>query len=232
MGTLRYRTLRENVVDAIRVKILNQELKPGMRIVEQDLAEEFGISRGPVREALRQMEQEGLIEYARNVGCSVKDVTLEDLYEIYLLKASYEIVAVRLCAGKFSEKALNQMEKALGYMKTLGENEFGRVTEYDNMFHEAIVRQAGLRRLSKAWKDLDYGTMVCCYVSYMNRNEVAGRQYPIHKELLEVCRSGDVDRICKAITDHYSLTIRRSAKERGLSEKEFSFPMDILGKYA
>lgn len=84
MARLHYRTLRENVVDAIRTKILNRELVPGMRIIEQDIATEFGISRGPVREALRQLEQEGLIEYSRNVGCSVKGVSMDDVYEIYM----------------------------------------------------------------------------------------------------------------------------------------------------
>lgn len=229
MGSLRYRTLRENVVDAIRVKILNQELKPGMRIVEQDLAEEFGISRGPVREALRQLEQEGLIEYTRNVGCSIKNVTLEDVYEIYMLRANYEIMAVRLCAGKFSEEALNQMEEALGYMKTLNEDDYGKVAEYDNLFHEGIMKMVELPRLKKAWKDLDYGTIVCCYISYTNRREIAGRQYPIHRELLDACRSGNVEEICRAISNHYGLTIKRSVVERGMSVEEFPFVQGILG---
>ena len=61
MSELSYQTLRENVVSAIRTKILNQELAPGTRIVEQSLSREFGISRGPIREALRQLEQEGLV---------------------------------------------------------------------------------------------------------------------------------------------------------------------------
>ena len=70
MGKLDYRTLRENVADEIRMKILNGDMKPGDKIIEQELASEFGISRGPVREALRQLEQEGMVEYSRNVGCS------------------------------------------------------------------------------------------------------------------------------------------------------------------
>ena len=61
MGKLTYQTLRENVVDVIRMKIFNHELAPGMRIIEQDISDELGVSRGPIREALRQLEQEGLI---------------------------------------------------------------------------------------------------------------------------------------------------------------------------
>ncbi|MCD8019335.1 MAG: GntR family transcriptional regulator [Clostridiales bacterium] len=62
MGSIGYRTLRENVTDAIRMKILNQELKPGERIVEMELAKEFGASRGPVRLSFRQMEKAGMVE--------------------------------------------------------------------------------------------------------------------------------------------------------------------------
>ena len=96
MGKLTYQTLRENVVDVIRMKIFNHELAPGMRIIEQDISDELGVSRGPIREALRQLEQEGLVEYLRTVGYSVKNITLEDIYEIYLLRATYEILAVKL----------------------------------------------------------------------------------------------------------------------------------------
>ncbi len=74
MSKLRYQTLRENVAKVIREKILNKELKPGMRIIEQNLSDELEVSRGPIREALRQLEQEGVVEYTRNVGCSVKEI--------------------------------------------------------------------------------------------------------------------------------------------------------------
>lgn len=64
MGALLYQTLRESIVDAIRSKIFNHEIKPGQRIVELELAKEFHTSRGPIREALRQLENEGIIVYA------------------------------------------------------------------------------------------------------------------------------------------------------------------------
>ena len=83
MAELIYRTLRENIADIIRKRIIYQELEPGQKIVEQDLAKEFKTSRAPIREALRQLENEELIEYVRNAGCSVKEITLEESFEIY-----------------------------------------------------------------------------------------------------------------------------------------------------
>lgn len=70
MSELLYKTLRESVVNAIRTKIMKRQIRLGERIVELELAQEFHTSRGPIREALRQLEIEGLVEYIRNVGCS------------------------------------------------------------------------------------------------------------------------------------------------------------------
>ena len=106
MGKIVFKTLRENVADEIRMKILNQELAPGMRIIEQSLSEELGVSRAPISEALRQLEQEGVVEYERNFGCSVKKITLEDIYEIYLLRSTYEVIAVKSFEGNFTDEDL------------------------------------------------------------------------------------------------------------------------------
>lgn len=67
MGEFAFQTLRESITSAIRSKILTGELQPGVKLAEQKLAEEFGSSRAPIREALRQLEQEGMVEYSRNV---------------------------------------------------------------------------------------------------------------------------------------------------------------------
>ena len=78
MTELGYKTLRESIVDIIRKRIINRELQPGQKIVEQELAKEFQTSRAPIREALRELENEGLVEYVRNAGCSVKEITFEE----------------------------------------------------------------------------------------------------------------------------------------------------------
>ena len=102
---IHHKTLREQVADAVRKKILHHELEPGMRITESELATQFGVSHGPVREALRQLEQEGLIEYTRNVGCSVRNVSLSVVIEALLIRGTYELSAARACAGTISDAA-------------------------------------------------------------------------------------------------------------------------------
>ena len=137
MSKLRYQTLRENVAKVIREKILNKELKPGMRIIEQNLSDELEVSRGPIREALRQLEQEGVVEYTRNVGCSVKEITIKDLYEIYLLRSTYEILAVKLCGGQFEQEDIERMEEVLEHMKEL--KNYEEVVMCDNVLHSIFV---------------------------------------------------------------------------------------------
>ena len=147
MSKLRYQTLRENVAKVIREKILNKELKPGMRIIEQNLSDELEVSRGPIREALRQLEQEGVVEYTRNVGCSVKEITIKDLYEIYLLRSTYEILAVKLCGGQFEQEDIERMEKVLEHMKDL--KNYEEVVMCDNVLHSIFVEKGDFQRIKK-----------------------------------------------------------------------------------
>ncbi len=213
MGKLAFKTLRENVSEEIRLKILNQELTPGMRIIEQDLSDELGVSRGPIREALRQLEQEGMVEYTRNVGCSVREITIQDVYETYLLRSNYEMIAVRLYEAQFTDEEIARMEEALELMKNLTIENYSKLVSYGCMFHGVIIEKAGLARLKKAWQDQEYGEIISCNAGFVDKQTVLERQYPIHRELVDICKTRDVEAICNAISDHYMLTIKRLKSE-------------------
>ena len=199
MGKLAFKTLRENVSEEIRLKILNQELTPGMRIIEQDLSDELGESRGPIREALRQLEQEGMVEYTRNVGCSVREITIQDIYETYLLRSNYEMIAVRLYEAQFTDEEIARMEEALELMKNLTIENYSKLVSYGCMSHGVIIEKAGLARLKKAWQDQEYGEIISCNAGFVDKQTVLERQYPIHRELVDICKTRDVEAICNAI---------------------------------
>lgn len=228
MAAIYFRTLRENVVEAIRYKIINQELKPGERIVELDLAKEFKTSRGPIREALRQLEHEGLIEYTRNVGCTVKNPDLQESFEVYLIRVSYEILAVKYMGGKVPPETIENMEKVLEKMAGLDEEHYAQVYLYDNEFHGELVKMTELKHLYKLWSELSYGNIVTGYNNAQDKERVVRCQYAVHKEIADACRTGDTAKICKVVSDHYMRTITRLMEEQGVSEDEVPFSRDFL----
>lgn len=228
MAGLRYKTLRENIVEEIRLRIVNQELPPGTKIVEMELAKEFETSRAPIREALRQLENEGLVEYIRNAGCSVKDITVRDAYEIYLMRSNYETLAVRIMNGKIPAETIHNMEMILEKMKAIDEEHYLDVFRFDNEFHGELVRMVNLPRLYKAWEILNYGNVITSRTKNLEKGKVVKRQFTRHKELVDACIEGDCEKLCGLISGHYWRTIKRLLEEEGASEEStytWNFPI-------
>ena len=209
MGEFAFQTLRESITSAIRSKILTGELQPGAKLAEQKLAEEFGSSRAPIREALRQLEQEGMVEYSRNVGCSVRRVKPEDAYEIYLLRANLEMTALRYFDCKFPEEDLRTLRGILEEMRNVRPGDLSQIVENDKRFHAVIVQRAGLPRLLKFWDDLNYGNLLVGASSGSNHETLAQRQNGIHTKLYEALASGDTEAACRVVYAHYMEPMER-----------------------
>lgn len=228
MAKLHYKTLRENIVEEIRLRIVNQELPPGSKIVEMELAKEFETSRAPIREALRQLENEGLVEYVRNAGCSVKDITVKDAYEIYLMRSNYEILAVKIMEGKVPDKTVQNMEAILEQMKQIDEEHYLDVFRLDNEFHGELVQMAELPRLYKAWEILNYGNIITSRTKNLDKSSLVKRQFTRHKDLVDASKEGDCEKLCNLISGHYWRTIKRFLEEDGVPEgsiHSWNFPM-------
>lgn len=225
---LHYKTLRENIVEEIRFRIVNRELPPGAKIVEMDLAKEFETSRAPVREALRQLENEGLVEYIRNAGCSVKNISMEDVYEIYLMRSSYEILAVQIMDGKIPAKTIENMEEILDKMKALDVEHYQDVFKLDNALHAELVLMVNLPRLYKAWEVLNYGNVTTSRTKNLIKKQIVERQFNRHKDIVDACRAGDCKKLCTLISEHYWNTVKKLSNEEGIPEGTsfaWKFPM-------
>ena len=214
------KTLREQLADILRSKILRSEIAPGDRIVEEEVAKEYQVSRGPIREALRQLEEEGLISYQPHKGCVVKTLSLRDMQESYLIRSTLESLAVQIYAGKISENGLRKMEEALEDIRMAGENKtLYELTQADEAFHSAIVEEAECEKLLKIWRQLQ-GANTSTYYT-MNTENLMPYDFVAanHKVILDLFKnSASVDQISHEIHKHYMVvpeTLSQKEQQRG-----------------
>ena len=106
-------TIRERVTKEIRHLILMGKFKPGKKMLETTIAQELNVSRNPVREALRQLEQEGIVEYIPQKGCFLREINLEELEEIFRLRANLEVISLEYCNFKMSDETIRKLESII-----------------------------------------------------------------------------------------------------------------------
>lgn len=137
-------TLREIVLDKLRSAIMNFQLLPGDRLVERDLCDRLGVSRTSVREALRHLESEGLVEFADAKGPRVAIITLADACDIYELRCVLEGLIVQLFTLRAKPKDIRALEKALEENRqALKEGELQQVIDSVQGFYDVLLEGSG-----------------------------------------------------------------------------------------
>lgn len=151
-AALRHSALWESTLDSLRLAILRGELPPGAQLVEVDLAARLGVSRGPVREALRRLELEGLVENQPRRGAFVVGMTERDVHEIYSLRIVLETFAIELAALQGTREGVEQLRHHIEQMREgLGHKRSHAVAEHDMAFHRQLIDMAAHRRLLAVW---------------------------------------------------------------------------------
>ena len=152
---LRRRMLREEIRERILARILDGTYEPGCRVVESQVAHEFGTSQAPVREALRDLEGMRFIETQPHVGARVRTVSTEELGQIYPVRAALEEVAGREAAVRITDEKLGQLEEELAAMRRAAENhDVHEQLIHDARFHEIIVESSANLILLEVWHSL------------------------------------------------------------------------------
>lgn len=204
---LQYLTLRQNVVEIIRKKIFIGDYQPGDRVKELELANDLGISRGPIREAIRQLEEEGLLNYITNKGCFVTTLDPKDAWEIYLLRADLEILSLKSCKGDIGEELISKMENAYQNMVLASQNnDFNEMVTQDIIFHECICLASNNKHLLKLWSNMN-GHLYSIFLTVKAANirpidEIATR----HIHVLDAIKLKDLELASERISDHYLAT--------------------------
>lgn len=143
-----YRSLREVVSDALRQAIKDGRLSPGQRLREITLADTLGVSRTPIREAIRQLEQEGFVVMVPRRGTYVADISLKDIAQVFEIRGALEELAAGLAAEWITTEELECLERILveinGYIER---DEFERIVDADVRFHDVLYQASRNQRL-------------------------------------------------------------------------------------
>lgn len=140
-----YKPLREIVLEALREAIISRVLEPGERLMEIQLAEEMGVSRTPVREAIRKLELEGFVVMIPRKGAYVAGVSYKDVKDVFEIRAALEALAASLAAEKATEEEIEQMERVLHYEKMPESLE--EMVQTDTDFHALVYKASRNERL-------------------------------------------------------------------------------------
>lgn len=143
-----YKPLREVVFEALRDAIISGELKPGERLTEVQLAEEMGVSRTPVREAIRKLELEGFVVMVPRKGAYVADISTKDVADVFEIRAALEGLAAGLAAERITEEELEELQRLLVKVNESTENhDLDTFVAADAAFHEALYKASRNDRL-------------------------------------------------------------------------------------
>lgn len=192
--------------DAVRNMILAGDLAPGDRLIEERLTEELDISRPPLREALRLLENEGIIERMPRRGAIVKTLTDQDVREILAIRAALERLAFETGIPVADESRLEMARVALEEMERCArEEDRGNLVRAGYAFHSALIRIAGNRRLEDIYASVQQQILLC-----MSRNLITRERFfegleehvARHRHLLELVESGDAPAALAELAAH------------------------------
>ena len=183
--------LTDQVYQNLSHAILTQKIKPGQHLVEQPLANQLSVSRISVREAIRRLAQDGLVEIIPSKGSFVVSLTPDDVEEIYQLRSALEIIALKEIMTINNHVNLGMLDKIVTQMISLEKKEDRlQGATIDNQFHRTLMNLSGLTRTIRIWEQMSTQiTMVIYTVSshYPSYDGLVDR----HTKLVALIRSGN-----------------------------------------
>lgn len=208
-------SLGSQIFSKIREDILTGVYQQGAELKEASLGAKLGVSRTSVREALRQLELEGLVEIIPNRGARVTGISEKDIKDIYLMRSRLEGLAARLAAENIGEEELAEMEEIQILSEFhLEHSKKDQVVNMDGRFHEIMYHASGSRMLEHVLTDFHHYAKMARSTSMKVKNR-AEESVLEHKAILEAIRNRDVDQAEKLAGEHIRHVIDNLEKKAG-----------------
>lgn len=202
IALLQSNSLTNVVQQEIERAILQGEYAPGSKLTEAALAEQMGVSRGPVREAFRMLEEAGLVRNEKNRGVFVRDIPIDEAVEIFDLRAAMDELVGRRLAEHITTAQMKEIKGLVDSMEKAVKAEDARQYHLLNLtFHDRLVEMAGNRKLTAIYRKLIKELSL-----FRRLNLADGWLLPIsageHRQIVKAIASGDADTAGRAMFDH------------------------------
>lgn len=204
----RHRTSQEHAVAWLRQAIVSRELRPGERVAQEDVAARIGVSVVPVREALRVLEQEGQLTYLPRRGYFVTELSVEDLDEIYALRALLEARAARYALPTLDDEARERMARAAqDCVDAATAADVAAELEANRRFHFAILEAPGQAHLLRLIRML-WDSTEAYRALYYNAEAERMAAVDAHDRIMDAVRAGDAERLIAELDAHRERALR------------------------
>lgn len=201
-------SLSSRVFRTIRENILSGRYAPDEELKEKNIGDELGVSRTPVREALRQLELEGLVTIIPNKGAAVVGISQKDIRDIYEIRSRLEGLCARWAAANITKEQLEELEETIylsDFHSAKGNSE--QVVELDNRFHEILYNASGSRELRHVLLDFHHYVQRVRLITLAVPKRAAGSNEE-HRKLVEALKLHDEGLSEKLANEHMMNTIR------------------------
>ena len=189
-----YLPLRDVVFNTLREAILKGELKPGERLMELQLAAKLGVSRTPIREAIRMLEQEGLAVTIPRKGAEVAKMTEKDMEDVLQIREALDELAAKIACEQISEEQLEELVATMHeFEESTKTDNVKKIAEADVKFHDIIYQSTGNPKLVNMLNNLRE-QMYRYRVEYLKEEQTRNLLVSEHEELVKAIREGDVQK--------------------------------------
>jgi DNA-binding GntR family transcriptional regulator len=208
--TLEHRPLREIVAERIRMMIIGGTLQPGERLIEGHIADQLGVSRNPVREAIRSLEATGLIEVVPRKGAHVSRIDVEEVRQIQELRFAIESLAAELAAARRTDDDVARLRECIeqGLAATKSGDKVGAAAWHRN-FHIALERAAGNPYIERALSPLRHRTELMFSVLQEERGAITWKE---HRAIMNAVARSDAKAARDLMREHISIALRHFEK--------------------
>lgn len=197
-----YLPLRDVVFNTLRKAILRGEPKPGERLMEIQLANKLGVSRTPIREAIRKLELEGLVLMIPRKGAEVAQITEKNMQDVLEVRKALEELSVQLACERITPEQVEEMKMAAeDFRKVLKSGDVTKIAEADVKFHDIIFAATNNQRLITLLNNLRE-QMYRFRVEYLKQKECYPQLLEEHDKLIALISGGEVEEACELMGCH------------------------------